>query len=263
MLSLALCAGACGCGTRTYLYRLNQTKRYHAYLERLNDNLHRPWSSIDQAVTLRVPLQFEVIPPPAAETDEEGNPLPIPPSRDPRQPDFLGTHLPGLLGAWKTRQPLELVAGNRPARADAYMYVLSNWELWKSAETAKSAVDFQTDLTGVLTSGLRVSLPEDDQWQTSRYPAAGGYVQPKEFISVTLSPPHPIHGAATDVFLHLYQTGRPGAEIQVAILFVIPQGYDSRQKLPERMALCLETLTVATEKPGRFSGPGAASPTNF
>ncbi len=260
LLSGCVCCLVAGCGAKPYKRGLQRTVDFWAYLEKLDHHLSREWQGAGGAIKLRVPKQFKLIPAPQPELDkeskEEGKLVPVPPERDPRQPRYLRVILPGLEGAWQTT--LEVVVGEQAKQAPAYMYVLSNRERFQDPDLAKTAMNFHTDVVTLLTDALKVPFPDPDQWEEKRYPPTDGYVEEKLFNLLTLKPQQQINGAPTDVLIYQYKL----ETTWVVVLFVIPQGYDSRQKLPERIALCLETLKVSGRKPGKF-GPSKAKRPGF
>src|SRR5579872_6697431 len=91
-VSFALVLLAGGCGHDTYEQRIEETRKYFAYLDRLNMYLSNTmWNG--QNVKLKVPKQFQLIPAPAKTKGEE-----TAPDKDPRQPPFVDSPLPGLQG---------------------------------------------------------------------------------------------------------------------------------------------------------------------
>jgi len=50
---------AAGCGRETYERRLEESKHYFTYLDKLNQNLAAPWAG--RGIKLRVPKQFQEI----------------------------------------------------------------------------------------------------------------------------------------------------------------------------------------------------------
>src|SRR5215510_11986499 len=55
-----------GCGGELYEERLANTKILFVHEELLNQNLQGRWTDADTGVGLRIPLKFEMLPPPAA-----------------------------------------------------------------------------------------------------------------------------------------------------------------------------------------------------
>ncbi|RPI89680.1 MAG: hypothetical protein EHM42_02610 [Planctomycetaceae bacterium] len=76
-LGWALVVGLSGCGSDTYEERLETTAKYFASIQLQNENLSRPWTDSATTISLRVPLQFQELPPPdpnAAENAEQSAP---------------------------------------------------------------------------------------------------------------------------------------------------------------------------------------------
>src|SRR5881392_2655927 len=53
-----------GCGTELYESRLDNTRILFAHMELLNEHLLGKWTDPENAVSLRVPLQFALLAPP-------------------------------------------------------------------------------------------------------------------------------------------------------------------------------------------------------
>src|SRR5438105_12534899 len=94
-----------GCGTELYESRLDNTRILFAHMELLNEHLLQKWTDPENAVSLRAPLQFALLAPPApiekpaqpqgkpAEGEEgEGTEEEV---HDDRQPAYLNLELPG------------------------------------------------------------------------------------------------------------------------------------------------------------------------
>src|SRR5262249_39804462 len=100
-LALALA----GCGGELYEERLANTKILFAHEDLPNQSRRGGCTDADPGVGLRLPLKFEMPPPPAApaaadkppgeEPAEEPDEVP-----DDRQPKYLNVELPGLRGAF-------------------------------------------------------------------------------------------------------------------------------------------------------------------
>ena len=61
-----------GCGYAEYEARLAETKKYYAYLEKIEQSLSGKWSAAGNLMDLRVPNQFIPIPPPKVIKKEDG-----------------------------------------------------------------------------------------------------------------------------------------------------------------------------------------------
>ena len=69
MLLLSVTAG---CGYAEYETRLSETKKYYAYLDRIEQSLAPKWIVPGNLMELRVPNQFSLIPPPQPIKKEDG-----------------------------------------------------------------------------------------------------------------------------------------------------------------------------------------------
>lgn len=251
ILLLLAAFGLTGCGYGTYLTRLNETRQYFAYEDQKNQNLDREWKSKENAVSLRPPKQFKEIKAPPPVPDDEGNLVPAPLEDDPRQPKYLNAFLPGLIGAWETEKPLTVVVGRSQRQAPGYMYVLSNWDLWKSSDTDDEAGVFHTEVTELLGSFAEDERWKDeDEWDVERRPSGNGFVEQKAYTHFTFEFPELIDQLPTEVRYYIYAAG----DHQIAIVFVLPKGYGSGEQLPERINLCLETVKAKGQTPGRVQG---------
>lgn len=260
LVAVLFIAGACllpasGCGTATYRTRLEETRKYFEYLGRLNDNLRGKWR--EKGIELRVPKEFVEIPPPEPPAEGEAETT-AQETFDPRQPDYIRLELPGLVGAWKA-DDIPAAGDGDDATCDAYLYVLSNYDLWLEAGQTERPRAFHSEFVSLLVGALGVPAPAEEDWQPIRAPERDGYVEPREFLMEVFTPPEPIDGRTTDFFVFLHEAG----DMQTVILFVIPRDVDSRLKLTavrgkgenagvepgERMLLCLETLKVSSKRP--------------
>lgn len=234
-----------GCGAEAYNSRLQETSKYFQHLETLNRNLALAW--IDSGINFRVPNQFREIPPPKAETDEEGNV--IEPEADPRQPEFMEGELPGLVGAWEA----EVAVGDETA--PAYLYVLSNYPLWLTATKAEEIVQFHDTAVRQVSGGMSLRLPDP---RRVTIPAGTGYAKPKQFTVYNL-PEREIDGVSYHTSIYTHQTG----DARVVIVYIIPARIEPSERMGDRIEMSLETLTVTDVKPpkptvGGKKGGGAA-----
>ncbi len=252
LLTCWLLSLVAGCGADTYERRLQETRKYFEYLDTMNQLLSpTPWS--EMGVSLRVPKQFQLIPAPASRTPD-GKPRPVRPQADPRQPRFLKLTLPGLLGAWKATVPVDTEKGT--VQAPAYLYVCGNHYLWLEKET-KPDVDplsFDLELARRLAPVVHAPPPTPDDdwpWTHERIPPPGSYVASRPFDTIRFEVR--VQGRPYDLQLYRYHTGN----IQVMILYLIPQDVPRRTGLHRAMELSLHTLEVSPELP---SQQPAASP---
>ena len=137
VLGLLLAAGLAGCGRETYLERFDETKRYFAYEDKLNQYLTRvAWAG--KSFQLRVPKQFQPI---ATKTTKKGEEA-AEEERDPRQPKFAELEFPGLQGAWQANFPLTGGAGS----GEGYLYLCSNYDLLAKKGDEVKAKTFNADV---------------------------------------------------------------------------------------------------------------------
>ena len=232
-----------GCGSQTYERRLNETKKYFDYVDQVNSSLGAPWE--EWGIKFRAPREFELIdPPPEPEVDENGDPNEsFTPQFDPRQPDYVDLVLPGLVGAWQAAVD---VADEDEPRA-AFAYVLSNHYLWLQRETDPSIepTDFHFDVLQKIASALGEPPPadDDDRWSEGRFPPGIGYKAQKRVDLIELG--NVIGGVAMNFSIYIYQVN----DIQVAVLFVIPQELD--RPMQTAIDFSMEWLEVSGETPSR------------
>jgi hypothetical protein len=261
---------AAGCGTELYEARLKDTRAMFAHQEQLNQNLQAPWADQETGTSLRVPMQFAVLPPPvkppvdaAAEKAKAAAKKPGAMSEeeeeeeeeeiiDDRQPSYMNIGLPGLRGAF--RAPLKASGeGNALIDAEGFLYVLSNHHLADQPDTAK---EFEKHVVQLLSEALHKSIEPSD-WKDDRFPPEGkakaSFVKSVGYKNVTLISDEPIAGYFREFAAYFYAQG----DIQIVVLFVLPKDVEPVEKLTERIPLCLETLTVSGTK---LLAPAARSP---
>lgn len=254
---LALLLFVSGCGFQTYEKRLEETKKYYAYLEKIDSNLAPAWKDgpIDE---LRVPMQFRPIRKPPQVKNEDGELVDDP--VDPRQPNYISLELPGLLGTWEA--PFDIVVGEKKQPRKGYIYVVSNYSMFNS-ELASQAPDFMRTLLGTISD--RLSLPPVDLAKAERelFPKikADAYTAQNTFdVFHFQSDELLVDGVpyTIDAYTNLQK------DLQVDVLLVLPVGMDAQAKMFERVPLMLERLKIDPKKrPSRAGGkaaPGAATP---
>jgi hypothetical protein len=243
VLSLAA-MGLAGCGSEVYEERLANTRILFAHEELLRENLQGKWTDGEYGISLRIPHKFEVLPPPAkpesaekpagqdGENAEEEVEIP-----DDRQPKYLNVELPGLRGAFQAK--VKVIGENKvDADGDAFIYVMSNQDM---AERSEQAKEFNMSFVKSLAEALQMSQPSSENFESARFPArVGTFVKPLKYTTVVLKPEGEIGGLTRQFSVYMYEQG----EIQVIVLFVIPQNVDGSEKLLDRIPLCLETLEV-------------------
>jgi len=270
-------AGACmvilgvvaGCGVDTYQSRYEETRRYYAYLDKLNHVLGSPWSG--QGVTLRVPKQFQLLPAPAPpkepppkekdkdkdkDKDQDKDATPAPPERDPRQPTFAPIDLPGLQGAW--RASLNLAANE--GRAPGYLYVLSNYKLIAEGEPKAKEADFNRDVVETIAKAINQPVPDLDKVPIVQHPKRGveAYVTPLKYKVVNPGLPATVEDKEYRIQIYAYAQAKPPS--QISIVLIVPQDLSPSEKLEQAMDLCLETLVI-TPPPRRNQAVKGKTPT--
>ncbi len=254
-----------GCGAETYQKRLAETSEYFEYKDRINRELGAEWRG--QGISLQVPKQFQLIPPPATPVVEEEETF-QPPTEDHRQPHYLGIELPGLVGAWKAN--VQADAGGSEQGRTAYLYVFSNYELYlQPPDGSGFSVDpttFMSDFERQITGAIGVFLPEGDTGTGAqkniryRETIPGGlpnskFRPSKEFTAVALSPEIAISHVPLEMQLYEWM----GSKMQVAVLMVYPASVSPQEDLQERLMLAMETFAASDQSPkvsGSASGRG-------
>jgi len=276
-----------GCGRAKYEKRLLKTVELAKYREKLNKNLSANWNS-KKGVQIRVPRQFSEIRLPRAKELKEGAEPPEEEVVDPRQPTFMSKTLPGLVGAWTAEVNLMVGEGEPPRKAPAYLYVLSNYEMWTQPGEGEEALKFNTSIAPIaIVDGLDAKLPEQAEWVSETHPRGEGFVEKKRLtaaivkstVLLTLpaeeSPEESEPGSDSDnpeseiltpanaapqpvevpVNCKMYLAGKK--DIQVMVLLIVPEQMDPRENLSldtssekgSRITMCLETLAVSSRKP--------------
>jgi len=257
--SFVICLLITGCGGRVYEGRVEETKKYFEFIEKQNVNLAKTWTG--SGMSFRTPNLFQLMPAPKIVKDKEGKI--VSEEEDKRQPEFMEDGLPGLISAWKS----EFAVPNSKDKRTAYLYLLSNYDLWLEAATKKEdAEKFHALAVGRITQGLKTPRPADDKWITERFPRGESYIDQKAFTVASLSPSPEIDGNKYDATIYLAKNG----DIQVALLYLMPQNVQPgrlshfQEVSPnEKMALALETFTTQGKaptkgKPGAPAGGGGA-----
>jgi hypothetical protein len=291
-----------GCGRAKYEKRLLQTVELAKYREKLNKNLNINW--IQKGVQIRVPKQFSEIRPRVKEVEKkqvgEGEDAIEAEVVDPRQPDFMSVPLPGLIGAWKAEVNL-VVGPDEPSRkAPAYLYVLSNYEIWEQPGKGKEALKFNKSTAPIaVVDGLRAKLPEPAEWVSETHPRGEGFVEKKRLtaamvkstVSLTLSrvkspeendetkndldddavekiSPVIAEPRVVDLPVNCKMYLAEKKDMHVMVLLIVPEQIDPSENLSldtsskrgSLVALCLETLSVSGRKPS-VKGKGDAKNT--
>src|SRR5579863_2017254 len=148
VVGLVVLSVSAGCGRTAYLERLDQTRRWFAYQDRLNqylDTIAREGKN----VRLRAPKAFHAIEPGKTKSGEESG-------RDARQPKWAELDFDGLQGAWQASLPLTGNEGYGPA----WLYLLSNYDLLAKKENAAKAADFNNDVIRRIAKAVGEAVPE-------------------------------------------------------------------------------------------------------
>lgn len=273
-LACLLGVACLGCGYQEYEKRLNESKLYFAYLEKLNSNLATSWQNGPRTgpgpiEELRVPQQFRELPrpKPPPPKPKDGEAEAAEPEPDPRQPDYVALELPGMLAAWQS--PFQVSVEGKSETRKGYLYALSNFELYRHPDNADKATTFTLDLLTLIADKL--SLPAKDparDVERETYPRSKTYTTPNTFdVYRFQSDSLRIDGVryTFEVYSHAQK------DIQVCLLLVLPAGIDPNSKLTERIPLMLETLKVSPKKPsaatprsgGPAPGPAPGPATGF
>ncbi len=234
LLSSALLLALTGCGSELYERRLSESVAYFQYREKVDQSLElRPWSNF--GIEYRPPKGFTEL---AAPT--EGEP-------DQRQPPFLGSPLPGLLGAFRGDVGVD-IPGSEVRSMPAWVLLCSNHQLWMEKETNANIVPtgYFSNLSDVLADALkfkRNSAVDPWKFNDERVPRGVAYVPIKNYQYITLD--ETVDGVSMDVILFRYDV----KDIQLAVIAVAPAAVDRRERFFEKMSLSMEQLTMSGEIP--------------
>lgn len=243
-----------GCGYQTYERRLQESRLYFAYLEKLNVHLDPPLQ-VGVIEELRLPIGFRQVKAiPNASEEQEG---------DPRQPAYLGIELPGLLATF--RAELDVSTADAQARKPGFVYVLSNAELLRT--DPDTAANFTQHVMNQICDA--VGLPQVDPTKATveTYPRVKTYVAPKTFqvYRLTTDTELEIDEFGWQYTMELYSHHQ--GDIDVVLMFVLPVGIGSHARLSERLPLMFERLKISARLPtssrkaqGTTSSPTAPTP---
>lgn len=249
IVGLAISAASAGCGRETYLTRLEETRKYFAYEQRLNENL-TPVAWQGKNFLLRVPKQFEPISA-KSKTSSEGD-------RDPRQPTFADVELPGLQGAWKASLPLTGGEGRGPA----YLYLLSNFEMLAKSENEEKAANFNDSVIRTVAVACGQSVPALEKLPLLEVPrkADDSYVDKLKYRTVSPGLSTTVNDKPYRVRIYAYKKEKSPA--QISLVYVLPESAAAADKLDRAIEMSLETLKVTQDKPSAVPGatPGKGRP---
>lgn len=235
---LLACYSLAGCGLETYEKRLEATRSYYAYLDKLDQNLvAKTWAS-PPVDALRVPLKFEEIPAPLPTEGADGKPEM--PAEDPRQPDYVpNLTIEGLIGAWKTE--VDAQVNNEQAKQTVYLYAATNHEIFLTGEADK-ATSFTRDLVASLEAALQTSAKTDPLFT---FPKGHQFTPKQTFDVYLLNSPLMIRGSR--YVFEIYSVKQ--VDNQVAMILATPEGMDPLSKVSERIQLMLESMRVSSNPP--------------
>lgn len=249
VIALLLAAAFVGCGRETYLARFDETKRYFAYEDKLNQYLTRvAWAG--KSFQLRVPKQFQ----PIVEKPKKGDDTAD--EKDPRQPNYAELEFPGLQGAWLASFPLTGGAGTGPG----YVYVCSNYDLLakKSDEAKAQAFNAEVILRSATAFGQQGSTKKLSELPTIEVPskADDAWVEKHKFHALNPGIPALVNDKPYRVRIYSYKKEKSPA--QVSVVYVLPDNIVQASALDKAIDLSLETLVVTRDKPPAGSPKGGA-----
>jgi len=242
---LLLVAGA-GCGRETYLSRLDETRRYFAYEERLNQNL-TPVAWAGRGFLLRVPKQFAPITSKvkAGEATED---------RDPRQPTFAeGLELPGLQGAWQANFQLTGEGGSGPG----WLYLCSNYDFLVKKEDAGKATGFNGDLIQLVAKAVgQQQVKPIEKLPLYEVPPRSeeAFVDKRQYHALNPGIPALIDDKQYRVRIFTYSKAKSPA--QISLIYVLPDNVVQAASLDRAIDMSLETLVVTRDKPPAATAKG-------
>ena len=263
---------AAGCGEAAYKAGLGRTIDYYEHLELVEDSLRPAYVTPAGLVSLRVPKQFVPMPVPtqdevdAAAAAGERSPL------DDLHPSFLGVRLPGLVGTWSVLTPVTYdgVESEQPT----YLYLCTNegllggqaqqtYEQAADGETVDAgALGFISTVEATLANAFGVSIPEgvlgegDAEASSATLPTNTRYVElypgrrfadfydRQPVTEIEFRPLNDVAAFEVPYRIHLYELEPIGTDVRAAVLLVVPEGIDPRQRLDERLELMLATAQL-------------------
>lgn len=228
--------GVVGCGVETYERRLEATRQFYAYLEKLDQNLVSAWQAAPIDV-LRVPKPLQEIPAPQPVKGPDGK-MELP-AVDPRQPTYVNLPIKGLIGAWTG--PVDVGSGQQRRTATAYLYAATNYGMFLTEE-AKDAGGYTRQLQTDMEAYLQAS-PADEPSMT--FPKGNQFV-PRQTFDVTFFRPQRTINDTRYIF-EFYSTRQ--SDNQVVLIFARPEGIDPRSKVSENLQLMLESMRVSADRP--------------
>lgn len=233
-----------GCGYAEYETRLNESRKYYAYLENIEKALAPKWIVAGGVMDIRVPNQFVPIPAPIPVKDENGTVQE--PTIDPRQPDYLNMRFPGLFGAWVSTFRVSKAGGSEDCKA--YIYVLSNYYDLLGKPSGE-AIQFVEDLSEYMRDKLQI---EKSDVRVEMHPKTTPSYQPQKIYDAFSFKQKEING--TNYTFDVYS--RTSGSVIGAVVVVLPEGIEMPQKVLERIPMMLESFNFTSTPP-----QGAPPPT--
>lgn len=240
-LALLTAVACSGCGTQQYEERLKQTELYFAYRQRVDEALEKiTWQSAQFDVEFRPPIGFQEIPAPGP---EEGH--------DARQPTFINTRLPGLIGAWQGQVRID-VAGIEATELRAFVFMCTNHSRFLELDDENPAGLFREDIVERLGPALGFDPPSQTPWtwEPVRAPRGTAYVPRKSYEWILLDKvPCNIDNQNIEMDFKIYRYDE--GQIQLAVISVIPHSemLDPRERIEQRMEYAMEQLQMGSEVP--------------
>jgi hypothetical protein len=264
MAGLILAAVATGCGREIYEQRLDESKRYFTYLDKLNQNLSPWW--VGNGLKLRVPKQFQVIPPPtkgkkdakappkasSKEAPKDAAEEPPVEARDPRQPTFADLTLPGLQGAFTT----QLSVGAK-GREPGYLYVLTNSDLLGRKGSDEKAAQFNNTVLHTIALAVGLPDPAPDKMANDAVPKGEAWV-PKRVFKVVRPGFPAVDRSGKEYRIEVYNCKQEKNE--VSLVYVLPENVSPAEKLATNIDLSLETLQLTKLVSGNAGTAGSSAP---
>jgi hypothetical protein len=261
LTGLIFAAVAAGCGHEAYEHRLDESKRYFSYLDKLNQNLSPAW--VGNGLKLRVPKQFQVIAPPKPKAKKEpkngknapkeavADDPPVP-DRDPRQPTFADLTFPGLQGAFTS----QLSVGGK-GREPGYLYVLTNNDLLGKKGSDEKAAQFNSTVIHTIAQAVGQADPAPDKLTNKPIPGPKdeAWVPPRTFKVVRPGFAASIDGK--DYRIEVYNCRQDKS--QVSLVYVLPENVSPAERLAGNIDLSLETLQLTKVASGGGGAKGPAS----
>ena len=266
-------AVSAGCGREAYEHRLEESRRYFTYLDKLNQNLGPIVTG--KGVQIRVPKQFEVIPgaipkkkdpkksgkkeskdsDKAAEKGSDKDAAKDPPAddpeeeRDPRQPKYADITFPGLQLAFSS----DLSVGGK-AHQKGYLYVLTNGDLLGKRGSDEKAAAFNNNVIHTIAQAVGQPDPPPEKMSNDAVPKGEPWVKKRTFKVVRPGFPASIEGK--DYRIDIYNCKQEKNE--ATLVYVLPENVSPGEKLSSNIDLSLETLLLTKIVPSAKSASGKA-----